>query len=184
MLRGILNDKLNFKTNVPDIAFEHDLKYPDALNIIRALQKTAKEQNLQFGLKLTNTLESVNNKNIFGSDVDMMYMSGRALHPVSINLANKLQHDLNGEIPFSFSAGADAFNVADILSCGFKTVTLCSDILKPGGYMRLNQYFEEIQKRFAETNSGNTEEFIKNSASDNDLQKASAKNMSASYNFV
>lgn len=179
MLRGILNDKLNFKTNVPDIAFEHDLKYPDALNIIRALQETAKEQNLQFGLKLTNTLESVNNKNVFGSDVDMMYMSGRALHPVSINLANKLQHDLNGEIPFSFSAGADAFNVADILSCGFKTVTLCSDILKPGGYMRLNQYFEEMQKRFAETNSGNIEEFTKNSASDNDLQKASAKNLSA-----
>ncbi|MFC2096276.1 NAD(P)-binding protein, partial [Bacteroidota bacterium] len=145
-LREILNDKLNFKTNVPDIAFEHDLKYPDALKLIRSLQETAIQKNLQFGLKLTNTLESVNNKQIFGSDIDMMYMSGRALHPISINVAKKLQNEFKGELQLSFSAGADAFNISDILSCGFKTVTVCSDILKPGGYMRLNQYFEEIQK--------------------------------------
>ncbi len=66
---------------VPDEAFGHDLKYPDAVRIIKSLQKTAAENNLQFGLKLTNTLESLNNKNVFGSDVSMMYMSGRALHP-------------------------------------------------------------------------------------------------------
>lgn len=177
MLRNILNKTSNFKTNVPDIAFEHDLKYPDAINIIRSLQKTAKEHNLQFGLKLTNTLESVNNKNVFGSDVDMMYMSGRALHPLSVNLANKLQKDLNGEIPFSFSAGADAFNISDILSCGFKTVTVCSDILKPGGYMRLNQYFEEINKHFSTNASTNIEEFVKNTASTKDLVNAAAKNL-------
>ncbi len=179
MLRNILNKTSNFKTNVPDIAFEHDLKYPDAINIIRSLQKTAKEQNLQFGLKLTNTLESVNNKNVFGSDVDMMYMSGRSLHPLSVNLANKLQKDLKGEIPFSFSAGADAFNISDILSCGFKTVTVCSDILKPGGYMRLNQYFEEINKHFSANASANIEEFVKNTASTGDLVNASAQNLEA-----
>ncbi len=27
MVRGILNDKLGFKTRVPDLAFDHDLKY-------------------------------------------------------------------------------------------------------------------------------------------------------------
>ena len=145
MLRDILNHKLNFKTIVPDIAFEHDLKYPDAVKIIKSLQKTAKEKNLQFGLKLTNTLESVNNKDIFDSDVEMMYMSGRALHPISINLARKLQQEFNGELLLSFSAGADAFNISDIISCGFKTVTVCSDILKPGGYMRLNQYFDKLE---------------------------------------
>jgi putative selenate reductase len=145
MLRDILNNKLNFRTNVPNIAFEHDLKYPDALKIVESLRKTAESKNLQFGIKLTNTLESVNNKDVFGDAVDMMYMSGRALHPISINLAKKLREDINPEIPFSFSAGADAFNVSEVLSCGFKTVTVCSDILKPGGYMRLHQYFEEIQ---------------------------------------
>ncbi|HOZ30597.1 MAG TPA: putative selenate reductase subunit YgfK [Bacteroidales bacterium] len=178
MLRDILNNKLNFHTNVPDIAFEHDLKYPDALNIIKALQSVAKKENLQFGLKLTNTLESVNNKEIFGSDVDMMYMSGRALHPISVNLANKLNKDLNGEIPFSFSAGADAINVSDLIACGFKTITVSSDLLKPGGYMRLNQYFEEMQKNFDSVKAVSINDFISKKAQEKDMKKASAKNLS------
>jgi putative selenate reductase len=177
MLRDILNNILNFRTNVPDIAFEHDLKYPDALNIIKSLQKTAKEQNLQFGLKLTNTLESVNNKDVFGESVDMMYMSGRALHPVSVNLANKLRNDINPNIPFSFSAGADAFNVSDVLSCGFTTVTVCSDILKPGGYMRLNQYFEEIQKSFNSVGAKNIRDYNKKSGKSDDLNVAARENL-------
>jgi len=143
-LREILNEKLNFKTNVPDIAFEHDLKYSDALKIIKSLEQTAKQNELQFGLKLTNTLESENIKTVFGSAIDMMYMSGRALHPISINVAKKLQNEFKGELQLSFSGGADAFNISDILLSGFKTVTICSDLLKPGGYMRLNQYFEEL----------------------------------------
>ncbi|MGE0090178.1 MAG: putative selenate reductase subunit YgfK [Bacteroidales bacterium] len=164
-LREILNKTLGFKTNVPDIAFEHDLKYPDALNIIKSLQKIAKNKNLEFGLKLTNTLESINNKTIFGDSIEMMYMSGRALHPISIQVANKLQHEFNGELQLSFSAGADAFNVSDILACGFKTVTVCSDILKPGGYMRLNQYFEELSMSFEQKKAKNIDEFIQPTSS-------------------
>ncbi len=146
LLRHILNDKLKFKTDVPDIAFKHDLKYTDAVKIIKSLQDTANTNNLHFGLKLTNTLESINNKKIFGKGVEMMYMSGRALHPISVQVAKKLQQEFNGELQLSFSAGVDAFNVSDVLSCGFKTVTVCSDILKPGGYTRLNQYFEELNR--------------------------------------
>ncbi|MCB2195962.1 MAG: putative selenate reductase subunit YgfK [Bacteroidetes bacterium] len=145
-LKDILNDKLQFKTVVPDIAFEHDLKYADALLIIRSLLDTAEKKNLQFGLKLTNTLESANNKTVFGQDVEMMYMSGRSLHPISINVAKKLQNKFKGELQLSFSGGADAFNITDILNSGFKTVTVSSDLLKPGGYMRFNQYFEELTK--------------------------------------
>lgn len=176
-LREILNKTLGFKTEVPDIAFEHDLKYPDALNIIKSLQETAKNKNLQFGLKLTNTLESVNNKSVFGEQVDMMYMSGRALHPVSIHVAQKLQQEFNGNLQLSFSAGADAFNISEILSCGFKTVTVCSDILKPGGYMRMNQYVDELSKAL-ESNKANTiPEYIKSNASIEDLKKASLINL-------
>ncbi len=161
-LREILNDQLNYKTEVPDIAFEHDLKYPDAIKIIQSLQKIANQKKLHFGLKLTNTLESVNNKQVFGGDVDMMYMSGRALHPISIQVAKKLQTKFNGALELSFSAGADAFNISDILSCGFKTVTVCSDILKPGGYMKLNQYFEELKqnKTVLNTSKENASNFL------------------------
>ena len=50
----------------------------------------------------------------------MAYMSGRALHPISINLAAKLQKEFGGTLDISFSAGADCFNIADILKCGLK----------------------------------------------------------------
>ena len=144
-LRDILNNKLGFKTFVPDEAFAHDLKYDDALGMIRSLSKLADEKGVGFGLKLSNTLESVNNKTIFGSDVSMMYMSGRALHPITVNLAARLQEEFDGELLLSFSAGADAFNIPDLISCGFRTVTVCSDLLRPGGYMRMGQYFTELR---------------------------------------
>ncbi|MCD4792000.1 MAG: putative selenate reductase subunit YgfK [Bacteroidales bacterium] len=133
-----------FNTDVPDIAFEHDLKYPDAVKIIKNLTVKAKENDVFFGLKLTNTLESINNKNIFPENEKMMYASGKVLHPISINVARKLQNDFNGELDLSFSGGADAFNVKDILQCGLYPVTVCSDLLKPGGYGRLVQYIENI----------------------------------------
>lgn len=143
-LRDILNNKLRFKNNIPDIAFEHDLKYADALGIIQRLQQTADAEGLFFGVKLTNTLESTNHKNIFPAHEQMMYMSGRALHPISVNVARKLQNEFNGKLNVSFSAGADCFNICDLVDSGLKPVTVCSDILKPGGYARLSQYIESL----------------------------------------
>jgi putative selenate reductase len=177
LLREILNNKLKFKTIVPDIAFEHDLKYPDAVRIIKSLIKTAKKNNLQFGLKLTNTLESVNSKDLFGSDIDMMYMSGRPLHPISINIARILQLEFGGELVLSFSAGADAFNISDIISCGFKTITVCTDILKPGGYMRIRQYFDKIIESFRDRGSKNINEYITRSSDKNNLKDAALSNL-------
>ena len=145
-LRDILNNKLGFKNTIPDIAFEHDLKYPDALGIIARLQQTADAGGLFFGVKLTNTLESVNHKNVFPAHEQMMYMSGRALHPVSVNVARKLQNEFSGKLNVSFSAGADCYNISSLVDCGLKPVTVCSDILKPGGYGRLAQYIEALSQ--------------------------------------
>ncbi|MEA3444277.1 MAG: putative selenate reductase subunit YgfK [Bacteroidota bacterium] len=136
-----------FETEIPHIAFEHDLKYEDALGIIKNLQIKANKNDLHFGLKLTNTLESLNHKDIFSSQQEMIYMSGRVLHPVSIKVAQKLQNEFKGKLDISFSGGANAFNVADIIKCGLHPVTVCTDLLKPGGYGRLNQYFVELRKQ-------------------------------------
>ena len=43
---------------------------------------------------------------------DEMYMSGRALYPVTMNLFDKLSHEFDGKLRVSFSAGADALNIA------------------------------------------------------------------------
>ena len=42
-----------------------------------------------------------------------MYASGKVLHPISINVARKLQNEFKGELDLSFSGGADAFNIKE-----------------------------------------------------------------------
>jgi putative selenate reductase len=159
-LRYLLNEKLGYEITIPDEAFEHDLKYPEALNMIKSLSKLADENSVEFGLKLTNTLESLNSTNWLPGKEKMVYTSGRALHPLTINLAKKLQKDFNGELDLSFSAGVNAFNVADTLACNLKPITVCSDLLKPGGYSRLLQYLDELKKQFAEVSANSIDEFI------------------------
>ena len=134
-----------YNTIVPNEAFEHDVKYPDAVVFIKNLTEKARENNVFFGLKLTNTLEAQNNKDVFPENEKMMYASGRVLHPISINVARKLQNEFKGELDLSFSGGADAFNINDTLKCGLFPVTVSSDLLKPGGYGRLSQYIDNIK---------------------------------------
>ena len=174
-LKEILQNS-GFETDVPDIAFEHDLKYDEALNIIRNLQQKADENNLQFSIKLTNTLESNNNKEAFPEAEKMMYMSGKPLHPISINLAYKLQNEFDGKLDISFSGGADAFNVADIINCGLSPVTVCTDLLKPGGYGRLHQYIDNISSNVPESFSlenalNNLKQYAENISNNNNYKK-------------
>jgi putative selenate reductase len=159
-LRYLLNEKLGYEITIPDEAFDHDLKYPEALNMINSLSTLADKNGVQFGLKLTNTLESLNSTNWLPPKEKMVYTSGRALHPLTINLARKLQNDFNGKLDISFSAGIDAFNVADTLACNLKPITVCSDLLKPGGYLRLTQYLEELKKHFLPASAKSIDEFI------------------------
>lgn len=164
MLRDILNNCLGFLTEVPDIAFEHDPKFDDALEIIKNVDRISKDSGKEFSIKLTNTLESKNNKDIFPEKEEMMYMSGRPLHVIDVNLAKKIMFALDDYIPISFSGGANCFNVADLLSANIHPITMSTDILKPGGYGRLLQYTQEIKKRFSKVGAKNLNEFIINTA--------------------
>ena len=178
-LRSILNEQLGFKNiQVPDQAFEHDLKYDQALEIIDNLQLSAKRQGVEFGLKLTNTLEVLNLKDLFPKQEKQSYLSGRALHPLSVNLAARLQEDYGGRLDLSFCAGADCFNITDLVACGLSPVTTCSDILKPGGYGRLKQYLDNLRVDFEVMSATNTEQLIMNSASSaRDLDQAKLENL-------
>jgi putative selenate reductase len=143
-VRGIVNDELGFvDVPVPDEAFGHDLKYADAVPMFHNLRGVAADKGLVFGLKLSNTLEVENHRDTFEND-PTMYMSGRALHAVTSNLALKLTDEYQGDLLLSFAGGADAFNSADLLRSGLTTVTVCSDLLKTGGYLRMSQYLEEV----------------------------------------
>jgi len=159
-VRGILNDKLGFKVEVPDLAFDHDLKYPDGVALIKSLLQSAKKIGVEFNIKLTNTLETTNNEQDLPESEQMVYMSGRSLHPISINLARRLQDEFQGNLDLSFSAGTSYENVADVLACNLKPITTCSDLLKPGGYGRLSQYLETLYEAFEAAGASNIEDFV------------------------
>ncbi len=163
-----------FGTSVPDEAFAHDLRFDDAVKIIKRLSAIADDQKLHFGVKLTNTLESRNNKEVFPPNEKMMYMSGRALHPLSVQIANKLQQAFDGSLAVSFCGGADAFNIPDLVACGLAPVTVCTDLLKPGGYGRQHQYVEELGMAFDRAQASDIPTFIKRTAGDNAATLAGA----------
>ena len=146
-VREILNDNLRYRdVVVPDEAFGHDLKYAEAVPMLRNLQGVADECDLEFGVKLSNTLEVENRRPVFDAQEKTMYLSGRPLHAITVNLASVLAGDFDGELLMSFSAGANCFNASDLLAAGMQTVTTCSDLLKTGGYLRLLQYIENLDE--------------------------------------
>jgi len=151
-VRGILQDELGYNdVVVPDSAFAHDLKYTAAVPMLHALKAVAGDCGLHFGVKLSNTLEVENFRSVFDSSEKMMYLSGRPLHAITVNLAHQLSEEFDGDLPMSFSAGADCFNAPDLLAAGMQTITVCSDLLKTGGYMRLLQYIESVAEAFGNT---------------------------------
>ncbi|MBR6021341.1 MAG: FAD-dependent oxidoreductase, partial [Kiritimatiellae bacterium] len=160
-LRGILNGTCGFRqVTVPDEAFGHDLKYPDAVKILTDLRARAAAKGVVFGVKLSNTLEVVNHRNVFSSNEKMMYLSGRPLQAVTVNLAATLAREFDGDLRMSYAGGADCWNVADLLACGMNTVTASSDLLRPGGYARLLQYVAETDSALRAAGASNLPAWI------------------------
>jgi putative selenate reductase len=127
-----------------DHHFKNDPQFSGAVEMLSALMKRAKERNLSFGVKLTNTLPvRIKRNELPGGE---MYMSGRALFHLSVNVAKRLSAAFNGELPISYSGGVDLFNLKEILETGIKPVTVATTILKPGGYERLCQLAELAEK--------------------------------------
>ncbi|MDH5615801.1 MAG: FAD-dependent oxidoreductase, partial [Acidimicrobiia bacterium] len=163
-VRKIINEDLAFvDVPIPDEAFGHDLKYVDAVPMFHNLRRIAAKQNRTFGLKLSNTLEVDNWRTVFDRD-EMMYLSGRALHPVTTNLASKISEEFRGDLMISFAGGADCFNVGDLLAGGMRTVTVCSDLLKTGGYLRMLQYMENLDLAMDEVGAVDLTDFIARTA--------------------
>jgi putative selenate reductase len=172
-VRTILNDRLGFKTRVPDLAFDHDLKYSDGVALIRSLMKSAQKIGVAFNIKLTNTLETANQRQNLPKNEQMVYMSGRSLHPISISLAARLQEEFQGTLDISFCAGVDYANVVQVLACNLKPITVCSDLLKPGGYARLSQYVDKLRDAFSTAQAASLDDFVVSQNEGNqDVQQA------------
>ncbi len=118
-------------------AFAQDLRFADAVPMLRRLLAAARRQGLTFGVKLSNTLPTANRTQVLpGEDA---YMSGRALFPLTAALAARLSQALAGELPISFCGGAELYNIVPLLQVGLRPITMATPLLKIGGYQRFYQ---------------------------------------------
>ncbi len=181
-LRSILHNDLGWShVDVPDAAFGHDIKFDEAIGLLQELEATAETTGVTFGVKLTNTLEVKHNGEVFDPHEASMYLSGRPLHALSVNVAHSLSEAFDGRLLMSFAGGADAFNAADLLTTGLRTVTTCSDVLRPGGYSRMLQYIEATRDRIGTLGVSSINELILATAGDSDNLVASARKNLAQY---
>ena len=68
-----------------------------------------------------------------------MYMSGRSLFPLTIELARRIARQFDGRLRISYSGGADARNICELYAAGIWPITMATNVLKPGGYERFFQ---------------------------------------------
>jgi putative selenate reductase len=141
---GILHDELGFGAlEVPDEAFEHDPGFDEVVGVVRAVRDKAQGLGLGFGLKLTNTLELRRPECSLHESERVSYMSGRALFPLMLRVAAVLREQF-GSIPMAAAGGLNASNVALLRNCGLGPLTLCTELLRPGGYAELSSCVEAL----------------------------------------
>ena len=126
-----------------DFHFRDDLQYEDAVPMLTRLMKLSDELGLEFGVKITNTFPVDVTRNELPSEE--MYMSGKALFPLSISLAAKLSAEFAGKLRISYSGGADYYNIDKIVGCGIWPVTMATTLLKTGGYQRFTQVADKVE---------------------------------------
>ena len=124
--------------------FNEDLQWVDAVPMFERLQALADSKGLEFGLKLSNTFPVDTTRNeLPGTE---MYMSGRSLFPLTIEMCNRISHQFGGKMRISFAGGAEFFNCDKLFAAGIWPITVATTILKPGGYNRLHQMVEKTEK--------------------------------------
>ena len=137
-------DKMGYDYMVfGDFHFKDDLQYEDAVPMLTRLMKLSEELGLEFGVKITNTFPVDVTRSELPSEE--MYMSGKALFPLSISLAAKLSAEFAGKLRISYSGGADYYNIDKIVGCGIWPVTMATTLLKTGGYQRFTQVADKVE---------------------------------------
>jgi putative selenate reductase len=141
---GLLHDVLGYRdVETRDEDFERDLAWAQALELADRLAERARVLGRELRLKLSNTLVVRNHRRVFPAGEAVMYLSGAPLHVITLALVERVRR-ARPDLPLSFSAGVDNRNFADCVALGLAPVTVCTDLLKPGGYGRLPKYLENL----------------------------------------
>jgi putative selenate reductase len=144
---GLLHDVLGHtEVDTRREDFDKDLQWADALAMTDRLAERARSLGRELRLKLSNTLVVRNHRRFFPRGEKVMYLSGPPLHVITLSLVERVRR-ARPAVPLSFSAGVDNRNFADCVALGLAPVTVCTDLLKPGGYSRLPKYLENLEER-------------------------------------
>ncbi len=147
--RRIFHDALGYTDAIPDEAFEKDACWDQAVDIVGSLRDTARKLGRGFGVKLSNTLLVENHGGFLPASERVKYLSGRPLHVLAMALVLRFREVFGDALPISFSGGIDRGNFADAVSLGLVPVTVCTDLLRTGGYARARHYLDDLAKRMA-----------------------------------
>jgi putative selenate reductase len=155
----LLHDVLGYHDlMVTQEAFEEDLQFSEALEMLPRLDRLARSRGKRLTVKFSNTLVVKNHRTFFTDEV--MYMSGAPLHVLTLNLVQKFRQHVGGRFPTSFSAGLDSNNMADCVAMNFIPVTTCTDLLRPGGYGRLIRYMEKLGEKMNAVGATRLPDFV------------------------
>lgn len=145
---------------VPTDAFKKDATWPQVQGIVERLGDLADKLGVSLGVKFTNTLIVRNHRDFFSSDEKEMYLSGPPLHVLAMSLVQRFRQRFGDRFPISFSAGIDRNNFADAAALGLVPITVCSDLLKPGGYGRASAYLTTLATRMDKVGATSVEAWI------------------------
>ncbi len=160
-LEHLLHDVMGYKeVQVNPSAYTSGLLFDESIQICKRLDAVAKANGRSFGAKFSNTLEVVNHRDFFTPDNKVMYLSGPPLHVITLTLAKAFRDAMGHAMPITFSAGVDRKNFPNMVACGFKPITTCTDLLKPGGYGRLPGYLGDLVATMKKVGATTIDEFV------------------------
>ncbi|MBK7878620.1 MAG: glutamate synthase [Planctomycetes bacterium] len=157
--RRILKDVLGYGQTIPDSAFTNDPTFDEACAMVTRLESTTRACGRGFGVKFSNTLVVENPGDFLPKTEKLAYLSGAPLHVLATTLVRRFRDVFEDRVPISFSAGIDRKNFPDAVALGLVPVTVCTDLLRPGGYARAHGYLVELAQRMRDVGATTIEEF-------------------------
>jgi putative selenate reductase len=158
-LEHILYDRLGYThLKVNQKAYDTGLSLQEALELVERLEPVAKQHKLNIGVKFSNTLEVYNSLGRLPDEV--MYLSGQPLHVIAVALLAEWRKAAGTRYPISFAAGIDRRNVANAVAMGLAPITVCTDLLRPKGYGRMEGYFKDLETAMRKVGASTLKEYI------------------------
>jgi putative selenate reductase len=160
-LDHLLHDELGYTDlTVMPSAYDTGLQYAEAVQLVERLSAFAAARGRRFGCKFSNTLEVANHRQFFPPGNPSQYLSGQPLHVITMTLTDLFRQSIGSQVPISFSAGVDRQNFSPMVACGFVPVTVCTDLLRPGGYGRLSGYLQSLADAMKAVGAACIDDFI------------------------